>query len=311
MLLFLLYTYTFIQELIDQMKTGFFVTSTSLKVFYRYWPAINNQNHVILCIHGLACDSRIFNYFAERFSKLGCNVYAIDLPGYGNSDGEKGDVAFDVALQCMHDVVEEIGNIHGDKIFLLGFSLGGLYTLWYAESHPESIRGIVLLAPHLRVKGVKEDPRREPSKQVLFASFIKYFLTPTKKVNLSKAVPNAFGKLAGDEWIYMTQDPICNFDYSYRYIFNILINKAERVEHLYKIKLPLLILHGAKDSLPVVEQSKAFINNVASKDKQLEIFDDADHWFYHALFYKQEKYSEAERTSVIKVIDEWIRRRVS
>jgi len=152
------------------MKTGFFVTSTGLKVFYRYWPAINNLGCTILCIHGLACDSRIFNYFAERFSKLGCDVYAIDLPGYGNSDGEKGDVAFDVALQCMHDVVEEIGSIHGDKIFLLGFSLGGLYTLWYAESHPESIHGIVLLAPHLRVKGVKEDPRREPSKRVLFAS---------------------------------------------------------------------------------------------------------------------------------------------
>ncbi len=291
-------------------KTRTIPTSVGSQILCRHWPSSKKGSNAILCIHGLACDSRIFNYFAERFAELGYDVYAIDLPGYGNSDGEKGDVAFDVALQCMHDVVKTISHTY-DTIFLLGHSLGGLYSLWYAESHPENIHGLVLLAPHLMVKGVKTDPRREPSKQVLFASLIKHFLTPSKKVNIGKAVPNAFGNLAGDEWVHMMQDLVCNFDYSYRYIFNVLINKAEKIEPLYKIRLPLLILHGAKDSLPVAEQSRVFINNLESKDKQLKIFDSADHWFYHALFYKQEKYSEAERNGVIKVIDEWIRRRVS
>lgn len=292
------------------METGSFETGTGLNIFYRFWSAEDKKESVILCIHGLASDSRIFNYFGAKSSRLGYNVYATDLPGFGMSGGEKGDVPFDLTMLCLHDVVTQISNKHDNvKVFLLGFSLGGLHALWYASLHQEMLGGLIALAPHLRIEGVKRDPRIEPSKEVLFKALIRYFVTPSKKGNLSKAVPSAFGELAGDEWIYMMKDPICNFDYSYRYIFNMLIGKAKKVEPLYKIKIPILILHGRNDFNVTLEQSKTFINRLDSTDKELKIFD-CDHWLYHTFFYKQDNtYSEADRMNVVKTIIEWIRKR--
>lgn len=293
------------------METGSFATDTGLNIFYRNWPGRNKQESVILCIHGLASDSRIFNYFAEKFSNLGYNVYAIDLPGFGMSDGEKGDVPFDLTMHCLHDVVTQISNKYGNStIFLLGFSLGGLHVLWYANLHQDMVDGIIALAPHLRIKGVKRDPQSEPSKEVLSLALHKYSTNPAEKVHIGMAVPNAFGELAGEEWVRMLKDPICNFNYSYRYIFDVLIGRAENIDELYKLKLPLLILHGAEDWLTVPEQSKTFLERVESTDKQLKILDNSDHWFYHTIFYQQDKYSEEQRGRVVNAINEWIKNRI-
>ncbi len=291
------------------METGYSPTNTGLNVFYRYWPAKKKSGSLIFCVHGLAGDSRIFGYLASKLSDLGHDIYAADLPGYGNSDGEKGDVAFDTTMQAMHDVVTRISNKHGNqKIFLLGFSLGGLYALWYASLHQERLNGIIALAPQLRIEGVKRDPSREPSQEVLALTLHKYSTNPTEKVHIGMALPNAFGALAGEEWIHMIKDPICNFNYSYRYIVEVPIGRAENVNELYKLKLPLLILHGDQDKLPVPEQSKAFLSRVESMSKELKIFNGTDHWFYHATFYKQDdRYSETDRMNVVKTIDGWVR----
>ena len=290
------------------METGSFVTSTGLRIFYRYCASGNQGADVILCIHGLASDSRVFNYFAGQSSRLGYNVYAIDLPGYGMSDGETGDVSFYLTMNCLHDVITPISNKNRNRrIFLLGFSLGGLHALWYASLHEEMLNGVIVVAPHLRIEGVKRDPRSEPSKEVLSLALQKYSTNPAETVHIGTAVPTAFGELAGDEWIYMLNDPICNFKYSYRYIFDILIVRAEKVEQLYKIKIPILVLHGSNDFNVVPEQSKTFLSKSDSADKELKLFD-CDHWFYNAFFYMQEnRYSEIDRINVVKAIAEWIR----
>lgn len=292
------------------METGSFGTTIGLDIFYRYWNASKNGETVILCIHGLAGDSRIFDYFSEKFSSLGYHVYAIDLPGFGMSAGEKGDVSFDDTIRSLHDVVATVRKKHTDaKIFMLGFSLGGLYALWYALIHHTDVNGIITLAPLLRMKGVKRNPRAEPSVKVFLASLIRYFITPSKKLNLAKSIPSGFGELAGSEWSYMMKDPICNFDYSYRYIFDVLVGKSEKIQVLYKIRIPVLMLHGSNDWTVVLEQSKTFLNMINSSDKELKIFD-CDHWFYHTFFYKQDnKYSEASRTNVINAINEWVRKK--
>lgn len=293
------------------METGSFETTIGLDIFYRYWKARNKEKPVILCIHGISGDSRIFNYFAEKSANMGYNVYAIDLPGFGMSDGEKGDVPFDITTRCMHDVVTQISNKHDStKIFMLGFSLGGLHALWYATLYQEMLRGVITLAPHLRIDDVKRNPRSEPTQEVLSLAMHKYSTSPAEKIHVGMAVPNAFGELAGEEWVYMLKDPICNFNYSYRYIFEVLIGGAEKIDPLYKIKLPLLVLHGDQDWITVPEQSKTLVGRVESTDKQLKIIDGSDHWFYHTVFYKQERYSEEQRSRVINSIDEWIKERI-
>jgi len=294
------------------MKTGTFPTNNGLNIFYRHWEGIEHDS-VILCVHGLAGDSRIYDYLARKCSSAGHNVYAIDLPGYGKSDGEKGDVSFDLTINALHDVVAQISESnHSAKIFILGFSLGGLFALWYARLHPEKLKGVIGLAPYLRIEGVKRDPRTEPSKEVLEFAIQKYSTNPEEKVHIGMAVPNAFGEPAGEEWAHMLKDPVCNFNYSFRYIFDVLIGKAEKIDDLYRLRLPLLVLQGDQDPITVPEQTRTFINRVESQDKELKMFQGSDHWFYHAVFYEQRaRYSEKQRMSVVNAIHEWIHKKAA
>lgn len=291
------------------METGYLLASDQ-KIFFRHWEPKEKNEIIIICIHGLAADSRIFTYFAQNMSNRGFTVYAIDLPGFGMSEGKKGDVSFDITMSTLHNIVTQIRNKHANlKTFMVGFSLGGLYALWYAASYQGAVDGVIALGPNLRIKGVKREPRAEPSKSMLFKAFLGYFLIPASKINLSRAIPTAFGKLAGDEWIHMMNDPICNFNYSYRYIFDVLISRAEKIDALYKLGLPVLIIHGNNDWIVVKEQSKEFFKRLNSADKELWTFD-CDHWFYHTFFYLQrDRYLESERMSVINSIVDWIRKR--
>ncbi|MGH9923491.1 MAG: alpha/beta hydrolase, partial [Nitrososphaerales archaeon] len=160
----------------------------------------------------------------------------------------------------------------------------------------------------LRIEGVQRDPRTEPSKEVLELAVQKYSTNPAEKVHIGMAVPNAFGELAGEEWIHMLKDPVCNFNYSYRNIFDVMIGKAEGIDELYKLRLPILILQGDQDAITVPEQTRTFISRVESQDKELKMFIGSDHWFYHTVFYEQRpRYSEAERMKVVNAINEWVR----
>jgi alpha-beta hydrolase superfamily lysophospholipase len=292
------------------MKTGTLPTNNGLNIFYRHWPGVE-KGSVILCVHGLAGDSRIYNYLAEKTSSLGHNIYAIDLPGYGKSDGEKGDVSFDLTMHSLHDVVTQVSEINqNSKIFILGFSLGGMFALWCAKLYPEKLQGVIGLAPYLRIEGVKRDPRTEPSKEVLEFAIQKYSTNPAEKVHIGMAVPNAFGEIAGEEWAHMLKDPLCNFNYSFRNIFEVMIGRSEGIGELYKLRLPILILQGDQDPITVPEQTRTFISKVQSQDKELKIFQGSDHWFFHTVFYEQRRrYSETQRTSVVDAINTWIQKK--
>lgn len=291
------------------METGYFRTDQH-NLFYRYWPAYPRKS-TIVCLHGLAGDSRTFNYLGNKMSSLGHDIYAVDLPGYGLSHGEKGDVAFDTTMMCLDQVIDQVNNRHpNERCFLLGFSLGGLHALWYANLSQEKLEGLTLMAPHLRIQGAERHPRSEPSPEVLKMALQKFSETPEEKVNIGLAVPNAFGKLGGEEWSFMMEDSICNFNYSYRYIFDVLINCAENVENLYSTKVPMLLLHGDQDWITVPEQSKAYLSKCLSREKELRIIEGSDHWFYDSVFYYQKNYSEEQRQMVIRSIDAWVEKRL-
>ena len=289
------------------VKRGLINTSSGLEVFYRHWPTSIESNRIILCIHGLCGDSRNFTYSAEKFSKMGYDVYSLDLPGFGNSGGEKGDVLFDDVITSINDLVIQITK-KSYNLFILGFSLGGLYALHYASKYTDRLSGIAILAPLLRFKGVNDSWRVKVPVTKLLACFVNYAFAQSKKVDQAELFPNGLGKNAGEEWRYMSNDPLCNFRYSYRYVFELFLRRSRDTKTISKITIPTLVLHGDKDDLIPIEQSKHLMSLLNSNDKELKIFD-CDHWFYHAFFYTQHKYSEAQRMKVITTIHDWIEQR--
>ena len=71
-------------------------------------------------------------------------MVAIDRPGYGQSDPHHAQT-FKSTAKDIEYMMEKLDM--GDKIWLLGFSMGGAYC-WGAARHiPERLAGIALAAP--------------------------------------------------------------------------------------------------------------------------------------------------------------------
>ena len=266
-------------------------------------------NCTVLCIHGSYSDARIFKYVATRLSENGFNVYSMDLPGHGKSDGERGDLNFDACLRSINEIIRKI---RGDsKLFILAHSIGCTFALWYAYIFKECVNGLILMAPYIRVKSVKKRSAAEPSILYFLYLIFRRLLTPKTRVSITKVLPQLIN-IGGEELSQMLQDKELNFHYSYRYIVDIIALRNSKVKELADINddISILLLHGKNDLIFFSAVSEAFFRLLKSRNKTIKLFD-CNHWFYNALSYNHtdyllSKYSENSRQEIIKTIKEWI-----
>ena len=116
----------------------------------------STSSKVILCIHGAHSDARIFNYLGNQLSESGFNIYSLDLLGHGQSDGPIGDSNFEDCLSSINQVIKTIRQRQNNiPVYLLGHSFGCTYVLWYAHEFGSTVDGLILMAPYLRIKGLK------------------------------------------------------------------------------------------------------------------------------------------------------------
>lgn len=265
-------------------------------------PSRKPARGTVLCIHGFCCDARIFAYVGAKLSEAGYDVASMDLPGHGRSDGEKGVLDFDACLKSIKQIVMELKK-KSSRVFILAHSMGSTFALWYARSSG-LVDGLVLMAPYIRISGIKRSDA-EPSPLAFVILLLGRLIAPSKKVNVTKALPN-YVRIGGSEITYMMQDPAVNFEYSYRYLIDVVTKRNSRIAELSEVNVPVLVLHGLKDRNVYPKVSEEFFKLLHTKDKEIKTFD-CDHWFYDAVFYKQDsKYTEEERMKFISSITKWL-----
>jgi len=263
----------------------------------------------LLCVHGLFCDARIFTYVGSKLSIEGYNVVNVDLPGHGMSDGKPGEIDFDLCIQSIHQIVEQLKK-RSARVFIVAHSVGCIFALWYAHLFRGSIEGLILLSPSIRVPNMKKRFDAEPhALGFLFLLFARIFV-PNKMVDLTEAFP-AHVKAGGDEIVWMRKDPVINFRYSYRLLVDILAIKNSKISELSEVgDIPVLILHGSKDRMMYPQVSEEFFKLLQTRSKEIRIFD-CDHWFYDAVFYDQSlsRHSDESRMQIMSSITDWLKSR--
>jgi alpha-beta hydrolase superfamily lysophospholipase len=268
-------------------------------------PSENPNNCVVLCIHGICCDARIFAYAGLKLSQAGYDIYSMDLPGYGESEGKRGDLDFDTCLNSINEIILELRKKYS-KVFILAHSFGSTFALWYAHQFSSSIDGMILLAPYVRIGSIKKRSDAEPRISTFLYLLLGRLFAPHKRVNFGKILPG-YIKIGGSQLPRMTQDGKLNFDYSFRYLVDIVAKRNSALAELSDIDIPVLIVHGSDDKNVYLQVSQEFFKLLRTKNKELKIFG-CNHWFYDAIFFNQsEEYSEEERTKVISSIAEWLK----
>lgn len=292
------------------------MATTHGKISLIHFPALgsnNNENKTILCIHGSYSDARIFNYIGTQLSANGINVYSMDLLGHGKSDGRPGDPNFDNCLLSINQVIKSIREKEKEKgkgdsqIFILAHSIGCTFALWYAHKYRDSIDGLIVMAPYIRVSSVKKRGVAEPNLLYFLYLVFRRLLTPKTLVKMTDLFPKLID-IGGEELTQMLHDKSLNFYYSYRYVMDIIAFRNSRVKELANIdQIPIYIIHGKKDLIFFSTVSEAYFKLLKNNNKKINLFE-CDHWFNDAVSYNylQSKYSEDSRKQIILSMTEWL-----
>ena len=104
--------------------------------------SFDNKKHSILLLHGSGQSHVVWSLTAQYLADQNYNVFAIDFPGHGNSEGESLKTIEDMAI-WLDKVVSKIGI---QELSLVGHSQGCLVALEYTNRHSTKVKNIVFVA---------------------------------------------------------------------------------------------------------------------------------------------------------------------
>lgn len=106
-----------------------------LKIFFLSWRPDGKPRAVI--VPGFNAHSGYSGWVAEQFVAVGFAVYAVDLRGRGNSDGERFYVEkFEDYVRDVEAVTAIVKSREpGLPLFMLGHSAGGVVSCLYTLDH--------------------------------------------------------------------------------------------------------------------------------------------------------------------------------
>ena len=262
-----------------------------MKLHLRRWTPddVERPRFTVLGVHGLGEHSGRYQHVAAAAAARGGEFIMFDLPGHGKSEGKRGhieqflDYLADVAL--LHQILyEDEGKL---TVFVLGHSLGGLIAARYAQENPDHIKGLIISGAALKIA------QPIPGWQAALGRF------------LSKIAPGLTMSNNIDPGLLSTDpatceaykaDPLVHRRVSAR-LFTELVKELDRAHvQAQTMRLPVLIMHGADDTLTDPDGSRNFCDECGSQDKTLKLYEGC----YHEIF------NERIKETVLTETFDWV-----
>lgn len=112
-------------------------------------PGDGRQDVYLIAIHGMSLHGHVYNRLGETLRAQGITVIAPDLRGYG---GWSSEVDYKRSLSDLTRITDEIKRRSPDApVYVLGESLGASMAVQLAAQRPDSIDGLILSAPGVKL----------------------------------------------------------------------------------------------------------------------------------------------------------------
>jgi alpha-beta hydrolase superfamily lysophospholipase len=271
---------------------GYFQGVRDAQIYYQAWLPHRDPVAALLIVHGLAEHGGRYAHVASHMASLGYAIYAPDLIGHGRSEGARAYVSrfaefTDMVARMVERVLTEQP---GKPIYLLGHSLGATIGACCFLDHPSGLAGGVLSGVSVRM------PDNVTPLTILLARGLSA-LAPRMPIQGIEAQhlsrdPAVVQAYVNDPLVYTGR--ICART-------GIELLKAQRriLTEAFRVKLPVLMVHGSDDLLCPLAGARPFYRAIASEDKKLQVYEG----LYH------EVYNEPERELVLNDVAAWLEAR--
>ena len=101
----------------------------------------------LLLFHGYADSADTWRLTLDRLGRRGRRALAIDLPGFGTADSLSGQAILPQLDEFAAAAADYVAGRPRAQVIAVGNSLGGCVSLRLAERRPESVSGVVAVAP--------------------------------------------------------------------------------------------------------------------------------------------------------------------
>lgn len=219
---------------------------------------LNNLQHTVYLLRGLAREARHWGGFAERlqtaFEARGCRVRVIclDLPGAGQHSEMISPPSIEGIAEFVDRQIEWLEPSPANRsarekgiVHIVGMSLGGMVSLKLAEIRPSGFDSAVVINTSARNIGSLTE-RMQPKAVLGIADIVRTRSIRSREAKILELVANSSSARSAvlDAWerIQLTR-PIALWN------FSLQLAAAARFEIPLKLSVPLLVVASEKDRL--------------------------------------------------------------
>jgi pimeloyl-ACP methyl ester carboxylesterase len=203
---------------------------------------VEGQGPPVILVHGIAASLCDWIRLVPDLTRAGHRVYALDLPGHGESEKPDDPQQYHVAV-FNNKFQQWIDSLELDQApILVGHSLGGYLSMSYSRDHPGNVAGMLLIDPFYspqQLSLILRIARRRPAVGAKTMRLVPEWLIntllgwdPTSAADFS---PQARQQIANDykraspHFVYVTQEI------------------PELTPFLHQIRTPTQVIWGTQD----------------------------------------------------------------
>ena len=113
----------------------------------------------VLLLHGGFGNSNYYGRLIPVLAAHGYRVIAMDSRGHGRSTRSDAPLTYDLMAQDVQGLLDQLGI---SKVYIVGWSDGGIIGLDLAMSHPDRLAGLFAFGVNADVSGLKEEAGTTP-----------------------------------------------------------------------------------------------------------------------------------------------------
>lgn len=216
----------------------------------------------LILLHGFGGDINIWVFNQEALSEAGRTVYALDLPGHGQSSKDVGEGDLDTFVEILAGFMDEVGV---EKAHLVGHSMGGAVAGSFALAHRERVASLVLIASAGLGEEINED-------------YIEGFIAANRRREMKRVLGLLFAdpdlvtrRLVNDELRFKRMDGV---DEALRAVADKMFPDGSQAEgpDLSGLETPVLVIWGQDDQIIPASHTENL-----SEGARIEILEDTGH----------------------------------